>query len=44
MANKYASVFRLSKVPYTVQKIVFIMLTPFAYLLGYRPTYEKYFK
>jgi quercetin dioxygenase-like cupin family protein len=43
MANKYANVFRLSKVPYAVQKFVFVMLAPFAYLLGYRPFYVKYF-
>jgi len=42
MANKYAKEFRLSKPPFAIQKILFIMLTPFAYLLGYRPTYKKY--
>ncbi len=42
IANRYSPVFRLSKSPYLVQKIVFIILTPFAYLLGYRSTYKEY--
>ncbi|MFM9945402.1 MAG: cupin domain-containing protein [Bacteroidia bacterium] len=42
MANKYSEVFRLSKPPFVVQKILFIILTPFSYLLGYKPTYKKY--
>lgn len=40
--NKFAPVFRMIKPPYAVQKIVFGILTPFAYLLGYRSTYKKY--
>ncbi|SDD93783.1 cupin domain-containing protein [Niabella drilacis] len=42
MANKYANVYRLSKPSFLVQKILFILLTPLAYLLGYRPTYKKF--
>jgi len=42
LANKYSGVFRLSKPPYLVQKILFIMLTPFAWLAGYRASYKKY--
>lgn len=42
MANKYAGVFRLSKPPFAVQRILFMILTPVAYLFGYRPTYAKY--
>lgn len=42
MANKYAAVFRLAKPPFAVQKILFVVLAPFAYLCGYRPTYKKY--
>lgn len=42
MANKYAAVFRLAKPPYAVQKILFVLLTPFAYLFGYRPSHKKY--
>jgi quercetin dioxygenase-like cupin family protein len=43
MANKFSKVFRLSKPPYTIQRIVFAILIPFAYLAGYRPAYAKYF-
>ena len=42
MANKYADVFRLSKPPFAMQRILFIILTPLAYLFGYKPTYKKY--
>lgn len=42
LANKFAGVYRLAKPPYWVQKILFSLLTPFAYLKGYRPTYAKY--
>ena len=42
MANKYSDVFRLSKAPFAIQKTLFIILTPFSYLFGYRPTYKKY--
>lgn len=42
MANKYADVFRLSKPPFVVQKIIFIILTPVAYLFGYKPSRKKY--
>lgn len=43
MAIKYQNVFRLAKPPFAVQKILFIILTPFAYLFGYKPSYPKYF-
>lgn len=42
MANKYSDEFRLARPPFVVQKILFLILTPFAYLFGYRPTYQKY--
>lgn len=42
MASKYSDVFRLSKPPFFVQRMVFAILTPFAYLAGYKPTYQKY--
>ncbi len=42
MANKYTDVFRLAKPPFVVQKILFIALTPLAYLAGYKPTYKQY--
>ena len=43
MANKYSNVFRLAKPPFYIQKILFMILTPFSYLLGYKPVYKKYF-
>jgi quercetin dioxygenase-like cupin family protein len=41
-ANHFANVFRLSNPPYIVQKVLFSILAPVAYLLGYRATYRKY--
>ena len=43
MTSKYSDSFRLAKPPYTLQKLVFGLLTPVAYLAGYRPSYRKYF-
>ena len=42
MAVKFAPVFRLAKPPFALQKVLFLVLSPFAHLLGYRPLYEKY--
>jgi quercetin dioxygenase-like cupin family protein len=42
LANKYTDVFRLSRPAFFVQKTMFLILTPLAYLLGYRPIYKKY--
>lgn len=42
MANRYAPVFRLAKPPFVVQRIVFLLLTPLAYLRGYRASYQRY--
>jgi hypothetical protein len=39
---KFSEVFRLAKTPYIIQKILFSMISPFAYLLGYKPSYSKY--
>jgi quercetin dioxygenase-like cupin family protein len=41
-ANKFSNVFRMAKPPYPVQKIVFRLLSPFAYLSGYKSTYKQY--
>ncbi len=41
-ANKFSKVYRLAKPSFIIQKIVFTLLTPIAYLLGYRATYQKY--
>jgi mannose-6-phosphate isomerase-like protein (cupin superfamily) len=43
IANKYSNVFRLPKPSFPVQKLIFILLTPVAWLLGYRASYKKYF-
>ena len=43
MANRYSKVFRLSRPPFFVQKILFLLLTPFAWFIGYRASYKKYF-
>lgn len=40
--NKFSKVYRLAQPSFIVQKIVFTLLTPIAYLLGYRATYRKY--
>jgi quercetin dioxygenase-like cupin family protein len=41
-ANKFSNVLRLVKPPFIFQKIIFTLLTPLAYLLGYKPTYPQY--
>lgn len=41
-ANRFANVFRVSKPPYIIQKIVFYGLTPFALLAGKKAVYKKY--
>jgi quercetin dioxygenase-like cupin family protein len=43
MVNKFSHVFRLANPPYAIQKILFLALTPFAYIFGFRPSYPKYF-
>jgi len=42
MANKFGDVFRLASAPWVLQKIVFVLFSPLAYFMGYRPTYKKY--
>ena len=42
MANKYSKVFRLSKPAFAVQKVVFVILSPFARLVGLQPDYQEY--
>ena len=42
LANKFDNIFRLSRPPFIIQKIIFSVLTPVAYLAGYRPTYDEY--
>jgi mannose-6-phosphate isomerase-like protein (cupin superfamily) len=40
--NHFSKVFRQAKPPFAIQKLVFYILTPFAWLAGFRPTYKKY--
>lgn len=42
IANKYADNFRLAHPPFIVQQILFAVVTPLAYLLGYGPRYKRY--
>jgi quercetin dioxygenase-like cupin family protein len=42
MANKFSNSFRLAKPSFFIQKIVFSILSPVAYLCGYRAAYKKY--
>jgi quercetin dioxygenase-like cupin family protein len=35
VANRFAKVFRMDKPPFFVQKLIFLFLTPFAYLTGH---------
>lgn len=43
IGNRYASVFRLAKPPYLLQRIIFSLLTPFARLAGHKSVYPQYF-
>ncbi len=40
--NKFHNEFKLAKPLFFVQNIAFKCLSPFAYLLGYKPVYSKY--
>jgi hypothetical protein len=42
MMNRFSNVFRLANPPFFIQKIIFGLLTPIAYLSGYRPTYPHH--
>ncbi|GAB4014422.1 cupin domain-containing protein [Spirosoma koreense] len=41
-ANTFSHVVRLTGWPFIWQKLAFALLTPVAYLAGYKPTYERY--
>ena len=41
MGNSFSNIFRLSKPPYALQKILFMLLSPIAYLNGYKATYKS---
>ena len=42
IANRFSGVFRLGRPPYIVQRIVFSLLAPVAFLAGKRGMYKKY--
>ncbi|MGV3560878.1 cupin domain-containing protein [Larkinella arboricola] len=42
MMMHYNHVFRLAQPPYPVQRVIFMLLTPVARLMGYKPYYKKY--
>jgi quercetin dioxygenase-like cupin family protein len=42
IARRFSTIFRLARPSYPVQKILFTILTPVAYLKGLKPVYEKY--
>jgi quercetin dioxygenase-like cupin family protein len=41
-ARRFSHVFRLAKPSYPVQRILFTLLAPLAYLKGLKPMYQKY--
>lgn len=42
LSQHFSGIFRLAKPPRAIQMIVFGLLSPLAYLMGFRPTYRKY--
>ena len=42
MMEEFSDTFRLARPSYAVQKVLFGILIPFAYVLGYKATYQKY--
>jgi hypothetical protein len=42
LMNKYHRVFRLAKPPFAVQRLLFGIIAPFAWLMGLRATYPRY--
>ncbi len=40
--NRFSNVFRLATPPFAIQRVVFYLLMPVAYLLGYKAVYKKY--
>ena len=41
-ANLFSDEFRLAKPPYAFQKIIFGILTPVSFIMGYKPVYNAY--
>ena len=42
LATQFSNVFRLANPPFFLQKIIFTLLLPLSYLLGYKGSYRKY--
>jgi quercetin dioxygenase-like cupin family protein len=42
LARHFSAVFRLASPPRPIQRVLFSVLSPVAYLAGYRPMYPKY--
>jgi quercetin dioxygenase-like cupin family protein len=42
LATHFSDTFRLASPPFLLQKVLFTLLTPFAYFAGYRPKYKRY--
>ncbi|HLO80660.1 MAG TPA: hypothetical protein VK166_06865, partial [Chitinophagaceae bacterium] len=42
LMNRYKQVYRLAKIPFIMQVILFGILSPVAKLLGYKAVYKKY--
>lgn len=42
LMQRYKQVYRLAKIPFIIQRIVFGILSPFARLSGYKAVYKKY--
>jgi len=42
MANRFSNIFRLSRPPFIIQKVLFTLLASIAFLQGYKATYKKY--
>jgi quercetin dioxygenase-like cupin family protein len=42
LAKRFSHVYRIAKPPYAIQKILFTILSPFAYVVGHRPCYKEF--
>jgi quercetin dioxygenase-like cupin family protein len=42
LAKRFSHVYRASRPSYAVQKLLFTVLSPFSYLLGYRACYKRF--
>jgi quercetin dioxygenase-like cupin family protein len=41
-ATEFSKEFRLTKPPYSIQRIIFTLLSPISKIMGYKATYDKY--